>query len=197
MVYKSENSENNNQRTYKPQETAEKVGITTETLRKWAREFNIQTEKTENGHRRYTKENIEKLMGIKQKIHVQNWSWDQVKAWINGEEEQFVPHEEKSILESKMDKLTEMYEAQLQFNQRLVEELGAMKKDNHELKELVKNLPKELPPRETDERDLKLIESFRETMDEKAKEIQEVASAKEEEKKGIFERWFGFTKKNR
>lgn len=39
----------------------------------WSNEFNIQTERSQGGHRRYFKENIEELKAIKEKIYVQKW----------------------------------------------------------------------------------------------------------------------------
>lgn len=81
---------------YTPKIVAEDLGITPDLLKVWSNEFNIQIERIQGGHRRYSKENIEELKGIKEKIHVQKWTYDQVRAWRNGELDLFVSREEKA-----------------------------------------------------------------------------------------------------
>lgn len=98
-------------KTYKPGEVSKQLGISPDLLRKYTEHFNIQTEWTKEGnkgHRRYTTHNVEELIAIVKKIQEQNWSWDQVLAWRNGEEEAFFKnHEERSILEKKIDQVLE------------------------------------------------------------------------------------------
>ena len=82
------------------------LNISSDLLRKYTSFFNIQTEWTKpnrKGHRRYSKENIEQLIALREKIDDQNWSWEQALSWQNGDEEiYFKNHEEKSRLERKM-----------------------------------------------------------------------------------------------
>jgi DNA-binding transcriptional MerR regulator len=167
---------------YKPKEVAQKLGISTDLLRKWVDEFNVQTELTEKNHRRYTKENVELLITIQRMIQEQNKTWAQVRAWRNGDEEEFVTHEEKSRLENKIDKLTDMYERQLEFNQYLVQRLD--QQDTFIQTKLEERLKIETHDRE-------LLSSLRQTMEE-TKDKKEIA----EEKEGFFFRLFG-GKKNR
>lgn len=175
-------------RYYKPSEVSKTVGITADLLRKWVREFNLQIDTTPNGHRRYTKEDIEQLIAISKKINEQKWSWDQVRSWLNGEEEVFVEREEKSRLEQKLDKqsdeiqeLKDMVMQQQQFNQVLVERLERMNR----------YMEDELPQRrEIESRDIKLLETIREKQEQHREEaFQEVAAT--EEKKGFWKRLFG------
>lgn len=123
------------ERVYKPSEVAQKLNITTDLLRKWSDEFNVPVETTDGGHRRYSISNVELLISISKRIKEQNWSWDQVKAWRNGEVEMFTSHEERSNLEKKLDDLMdiaknqeEKLERQEQFNQALIQKLNNMEK---------------------------------------------------------------------
>jgi DNA-binding transcriptional MerR regulator len=138
--------EQNQEKRYKPNQVSEILGLNKDLLRKWTEAFNIQTEWTkpeQGGHRRYSKRNVEELKAIKQKIHDQNWSWDQVRSWRNGEIEidVFVDYEEKSNLEKKMDQLLENQKIQQEFYKVMAErfnqiqiELLAIKKENQKLK---------------------------------------------------------------
>lgn len=153
------------EREYQPKEVAEILDISTDLLRKWTVEFNVVVEKTEKGHRRYSKKNIEELVAINKKIKEQNWSWDQVRAWRNGEIDVFSNHEETSNLEKKMDKLMEMLEEeraarkkQEEFNMILVQKLADMES----------YIQKQLPNREdVEKRDRQLLLELRKEQEEK------------------------------
>ncbi|MCU5581159.1 MerR family transcriptional regulator [Bacillus toyonensis] len=108
---------------YTPKIVADHVGVTPDLLKAWSNEFNIQTERSQGGHHRYTKGNIEGLIAIIEKIQVQKWSYDQVRAWRNGELDLFFSKEEKSELEKKLDVVLENQQLQNQFNQTLVQKL--------------------------------------------------------------------------
>lgn len=95
-----------------PKIVAELLGITPDLLKVWSNEFNIQTERSQGGHRRYSKENIEELKTIKEKIQAQKWSYNQVRAWRNGELDSFVSKEEKSELEKKLNEVLENQQLQ-------------------------------------------------------------------------------------
>lgn len=84
-----------------PKIVANRLEMTPDLLKLWSNEFNIQTERSPGGHRRYSKENIEELTAIKEKIQLQKWAYDQVRAWRNGELDLFISKEEKSGLEKK------------------------------------------------------------------------------------------------
>lgn len=109
--------------SYTPKIVADRLGVTPDLLKVWSNEFNIQTERSQGGHRRYSKENIEELKAIEEKIHVQKWSYDQVRAWRNGDLDLFVAKEEKSELEKKLDEVLANQQLQNHFNQVLIQKL--------------------------------------------------------------------------
>jgi len=127
-----------------PKIIADLLGVTTDLLKVWSNEFNIQTERSQGGHRRYSKENIEELKAIKEKIQVQKWSYDQVRSWRNGELDSFVSKEEKSELEKKLDEVLENQQLQNQFNQALVQKLQEITNELLTTKEHLANTEKKL-----------------------------------------------------
>ena len=127
-----------------PKIVADFLGITPDLLKVWSNEFNIQTERSQGGHRRYSKENIEELKAIKEKIQVQKWSYDQVRAWRNGELDSFVSKEEKSELEKKLNEVLENQQLQNQFNQALVQKLQEITNELVTTKEHLVNAEKKL-----------------------------------------------------
>lgn len=122
----------------------ESFRITPDLLKVWSNEFNIQMERSQGGHRRYSKENIEELKAIKEKIQVQKWSYDQVRAWRNGELDSFVSKEEKSELEKKLNEVLENQQLQNQFNQALVQKLQEITNELVTTKEHLVNAEKKL-----------------------------------------------------
>ncbi len=129
---------------YTPKIVANFLGITPDLLKVWSNEFNIQIERSQGGHRRYSKENIEELKAIKEKIHAQKWSYDQVRAWRNGELDSFVSKEAKSELEKKLNKVLENQQLQNQFNQVLVQKLQEITNELVTTKEYLTNTEKKL-----------------------------------------------------
>lgn len=61
------------------------TGLSEQAVRIYEKEFNIQVDRTQGGHRRYTRENINLLLAIKEKIEVNKYSHKQVRQWINGD----------------------------------------------------------------------------------------------------------------
>lgn len=183
-----EMTEKTEERYYKPSEVSKTVGVTPDLLRKWVDAFALEIDTTDKGHRRYTKKDIELLITISKKINEQKWSWKQVRSWLNGDEESFVEHEEKSRLEQKLDKqsaemaeMKEMMERQEQFNQVLVERL----------ENLHQYIREELPQRqEIEKRDVQLLETIRKKQEEhEVERMEEVAATVE--KKGFWKKIFG------
>lgn len=174
----------NTQDAFTPKTAAKIVGVDAELLKIWSNEFSILTERTEGGHRRYSKENIEELQAIKERLHEQNWSYDQIRAWRNGELEVFVAKEQTSELEKKMDKLLDQMEMQQkhterqeQFNQALamklteaMNQIGRLQIENESLKTLISD------------RDQVLIQSLKETLKQRQAEHQKEQERKSEEK---------------
>lgn len=131
---------------YQPREVVKITGIETETLRKYTEYFNIITEWTQpnnKGHRRYTKENIELLILIKDKIKNQNWSWKQTLNHLNGNEDVFTSEKINNDLEKKIDQLLENQQKQEEFNKFLLDRLDIVLQKNEELEtknEMYQNL---------------------------------------------------------
>lgn len=173
--------ETKQERLYTPKETAESLGITPDLLRIWTIEFNVVTAWTkadQKGHRRYTKENIETLMTIRNLIHNQNWNYDQVRAWQNGHEDAFLEEKGKAEIEKKTEVVLEkqeqilndqqdFHEKQMAFNQALLKRLDLL---TLELKETKRKLLESEEERETmkgyienklEKRDQLLLENIR------------------------------------
>nr|WP_012263693.1 MerR family transcriptional regulator [Bacillus thuringiensis]ABY68478.1 putative transcriptional regulator [Bacillus thuringiensis] len=130
---------------YTPKIVADRLGMTPDLLKVWSNEFNIQTERSPGGHRRYSKENIEELTAIKEKIQLQKWVLlIRFEHWRNGELDSFVSKEEKSELEKKLDEVLENQQLQNQFNQALVQKLQEITNELVTTKEHLVNTEKKL-----------------------------------------------------
>ncbi|MDQ0197079.1 MerR family transcriptional regulator [Neobacillus ginsengisoli] len=122
----------NQERLYTPKEVAEHLDITPDLLRKWVEEFNIHTEKTEKGHRRYTKVNIELLMQIRQKLQVESWSWKQVGRCLKGEKEEFMQSVNTNKIEEQLNIILAKLEQHELFNRTLLQRLEQSERIHHE-----------------------------------------------------------------
>lgn len=131
---------NNQTELFTPKTAAKMVGVDPELLKTWCNEFNIQTARTEGGHRRYSLDNIATLKEIRKKIQEQGLGYDEIRAWLNGEIEAFEPKPHQSELEKKMDKLLEEAEQQKQFQQALIQRLAMLEQQNKQLIEQNKHL---------------------------------------------------------
>ncbi len=174
---------------YTPKIVADRLGVTPDLLKVWSNEFNIQTERSQGGHRRYSKENIEELKAIKEKIHVQKWSYDQVRAWKNGELDSFVSKEEKSELEKKLDEVLENQQLQNQFNQVLVQKLQEITNELVTTKEHLANTERKLTEVESKNSELEVfIEKKLEKRDQLLLEnIRDIQNQNQKQKrKGFF-----------
>jgi DNA-binding transcriptional MerR regulator len=85
------------------------TGFSEHAIRKYLKEFNIQLEKTEGGHRRFTPETIEKLRIVGEKKEL-GWSVKQIAAFFSGEVTSEMlkrDTELKTNLEKKIENLEE------------------------------------------------------------------------------------------
>ncbi|KFM95365.1 merR HTH regulatory family protein [Bacillus clarus] len=170
---------------YTPKIVADNLGITPDLLKVWSNEFNIQTERSQGGHRRYSKENIEELKAIREKIQVQKWSYDQVRAWRNGELDLFVSKEEKSELEKKLDKVLENQQLQNEFNQALVQKLQEITNELVTTKEQLVNTERKLTEVESKNGELEIfIEQKLEERDQLL--LENIRSIQKQKRKGFF-----------
>ncbi|MGX5547289.1 MerR family transcriptional regulator [Bacillus cereus] len=170
---------------YTPKIVADRLGVTPDLLKVWSNEFNIQTERSQGGHRRYSKENIEELKAIKEKIQVQKWSYDQVRAWRNGELDLFVSKEEKSELEKKLDEVLENQKLQNQFNQALVQKLQEITNELVTTKEHLANTERKLT--EVEDKNNKLEVFIEEKLEKRDKLLLEnIRDIQKQKRKGFF-----------
>lgn len=170
---------------YAPKIVADHLGVTPDLLKVWSNEFNIQTVRSQGGHRRYSKENIEELKAIKEKIQVQKWSYDQVRAWRNGELDLFVSKEEKSELEKKLDEVLENQELQNQFNQALVQKLQEITNELVTTKEHLANTERKL--REVEGKNSKLEVFIEEKLEKRDQMLLEnIRDIQKQKRKGFF-----------
>ncbi|MEB9844528.1 MerR family transcriptional regulator [Bacillus cereus] len=168
-----------------PKIVADFLGATPDLLKVWSNEFNIQTERSQGGHRRYSKENIEELKAIKEKIQVQKWSYDQVRAWRNGELDSFVSKEEKSELEKKLNEVLENQQLQNQFNQALVQKLQEITNELVTTKEHLANTEKKLTEVEGKNSELEVfIEKKLEKRDQLL--LENIRDMQKQKRKGFF-----------
>ncbi|PEF33674.1 MerR family transcriptional regulator [Bacillus wiedmannii] len=170
---------------YTPKIVADNLGITPDLLKVWSNEFNIQIERSQGGHRRYSKENIEELKAIKEKIHIQKWTYDQVRAWRNGELDLFIAKEEKTELEKKLDQILENQQLQNQFNQALIKNLQELTSELVMTKEHLVNTEKKLI--EVEQKNDKL-EIFLEERLEKRDQLllENIRDIQKQKRKGFF-----------
>ncbi|MGG0257371.1 MerR family transcriptional regulator [Bacillus toyonensis] len=176
-----------------PKIIADLLGITPDLLKVWSNEFNIQIERSQGGHRRYSKVNIEELIAIKEKIQVQKWSYDQVRVWRNGELNSFVPKEEQLELEKKLDEVLENQKLQTQFNQALVQKLQEITNELVTTKEHLANTEKKLTEVESKNGELEVfIEKKLEKRDQLL--LENIRVMKEQNQKSKRKSFFDFFK---
>ena len=100
------------ERLYQPKEVSRITGVEAATLNKWANHFGLQTEWTggepKKGHRRYTKENVEEVLQLKELIQVQKLDWDGAESVFRGIEQEFIVDQTKTKLEKEIEKNTKM-----------------------------------------------------------------------------------------
>lgn len=89
------------QTTYTLKQVCEMTKLSADQLRNWEKEFNLDIQRSEGGHRRYIKRDVDMFVTINAKLHEQNWSIKQVRAWVNGED---LPVLEQVELQSNLEK---------------------------------------------------------------------------------------------
>jgi len=114
---------------YTLKDTVKLTALSIDLIRLYEKEFNLQIQRTEGGHRRYTKNNIDLLIEIKKRIQEQNWSYKMVNQWLQGEviteAVDIQSNLEKKIdsLENKVQELLDRSEKDEQFQLALIQRL--------------------------------------------------------------------------
>ncbi|MBU8757012.1 MerR family transcriptional regulator [Priestia megaterium] len=180
---------------YTLKDTVKLTGLSIDLIRLYEKEFNLQIQRTEGGHRRYTKNNIDLLIEIKKRIQEQNWSYKMVNQWLQGEviteAVDIQSNLEKKIdsLENKVQELLDRSEKDEQFQLALIQRLD-------EQGTLIKQLTDKLDSQDRyiennlDKRDEKLTSALREISDTK-KLIAAAQENLEQKPKGFWTRIFG------
>lgn len=93
---------------YKPVEVSKITGWSDSRIRQVCNNFNIEVEKTaNNGHRRFTKEQVELLLGIRDK-YKDGWSEDNIEDWVKGKEDTtFYSRQTNTASETEVEQLKE------------------------------------------------------------------------------------------
>ncbi|MEI2441701.1 MerR family transcriptional regulator [Priestia megaterium] len=171
------------------------TALSIDLIRLYEKEFNLQIQRTEGGHRRYTKNNIDLLIEIKKRIQEQNWSYKMVNQWLQGEviteAVDIQSNLEKKIdsLENKVQELLDRSEKDEQFQLALIQRLD-------EQGTLIKQLTDKLDSQDRyiennlDKRDEKLTSALREISDTK-KLIAAAQENLEQKPKGFWSKFFG------
>ncbi|MHB0801545.1 MerR family transcriptional regulator [Bacillus thuringiensis] len=165
---------------YTMKETTEITDLSSDLLRLYEKEFNLQIGRTPGGHRRYGEKDINTLITIKKKIQEQNWSYKQVRAWLNGEDVSILLQEQQvsSNLEKKLEEqqdmireLTLKVEQSMTLQVEMIKQIQNLQQENNRLEQI------------TERRNQDLIDTL----------IEEKRKDKEEKniKKTLFSRLFG------
>ncbi|MGE7717785.1 MerR family transcriptional regulator [Priestia megaterium] len=179
---------------YTLKDTVKLTGLSVDLIRLYEKEFNLQIQRTEGGHRRYNKQNIDLLIEIKKRIQEQNWSYKMINQWLQGE---IVPEAvevqsnfEKKVesLEEKVQELLNRSEKDEQFQLALIQRLDEQgrlikqltEKLDHQDKYIENNLEK---------RDEKLTNAIREISDTK-KLIAAAQETLDSKPKGFWNKFF-------
>lgn len=180
---------------YTLKDTVKLTGLSIDLIRLYEKEFNLQIQRTEGGHRRYNKQNIDLLIEIKKRIQEQNWSYKMINQWLHGEilaetvEVQSNLEKKVESLEKKVQELLYRSEKDEQFQLALIQRLDEQgklikyltEKLDHQDKYIENNLEK---------RDEKLTSAIREISDTK----RLIAAAQENleaKPKGFWNKLFG------
>ncbi|KRE03030.1 MerR family transcriptional regulator [Bacillus sp. Root239] len=165
---------------YTLKDTVKLTGLSIDLVRLYEKEFNLQIQRTEGGHRRYNKQNIDLLIEIRKRIQEQNWSYKMINQWLQGE---IIPEavDVQTKLEKKVDSLEEKIQDLLnrsekdeQFQIALIQRLDEQRKLIEQLTEKLSNQDKYIE-NNLEKRDERLTNALREINDTK----KLIASAQE------------------
>lgn len=161
-------------------EVAELTELSSDLLRLYEKEFNLNIKRTKGNHRRYTQEDINKFVTIKKMIQDQSLSYKQVRSYLNGEDIRpaLQDHKVVSNLEKMMEEQKEMIqdlsqklEQSITLQLAMATQVAELKEDKLKLERIVEN------------RNQDLINTI---IEEKRKDREE-----RQEKKSFFKRLLG------
>ncbi|WP_460292343.1 MerR family transcriptional regulator [Bacillus cereus] len=174
MKFLDENKE------FTQKEVSEITELSSDLLRIYEKEFNLNIKRTKGNHRRYLQEDINKFITIKKMIQDQSLSYKQVRSWLNGEDirpalqdHKVVSDLEKMMIEQNqmMKVLSKQLEQSIALQLEMAQEIQGLKEDKVKLEQIVES------------RNQTLIHTL---IEEKRKDREE-----RQEKKSFFQRLLG------
>ncbi|MCM3197171.1 MerR family transcriptional regulator [Priestia megaterium] len=179
---------------YTLKDTVKLTGLSIDLIRLYEKEFNLQIQRTEGGHRRYNKKNIDLLIEIKKRIQEQNWSYKMINQWLHGEILTETV-EIQSNLEKKVDSLEEKVQELLNYSEKDEQFQLALIQRLDEQGRLIKQLTEKLDYQDKyiennlEKRDEKLTNAIREIHDTK-KLIAAAQENLESKPRGFWNKFF-------
>lgn len=134
-------------------EVSELTELSSDLLRLYEKEFNLNIKRTKGNHRRYTQEDINKFVTIKKMIQDQNLSYKQVRSYLNGEDirpalqdHKVVSNLEKMMMEQKemIQDLSQKLEQSMTIQLAMAQQMSELKQDKLKLEQIVENRNQDL-----------------------------------------------------
>ena len=143
-------------KVYTSKEVSAFTGYNANTLRRKCLHYKIEAPLTNGGHRRFTKQNVEMLIAIKEKED-SGWTQDRVDEWLKGEGapldfDEYVP---KSVDEMRME--------------RIESENRELREENEQVKEAIQLISKKM-----DEQTEFFMKMFEKQQEENQKQIKKL-----------------------
>lgn len=186
---------------YSLREVTKVTGLSSDLLRIYEKEFNLQINRTSGGHRRYTEEDINQLVTIKKKIQDLNWSYKQVRNWLNGEDTSLAlqDHEVVSNLEKQMNEqkemiqdLAEKLDRSMTVQATMMQKMLELQTENNEMRKTMLQIGANTEEKEDREQVRKTLEEINhrtKSFDERLQETKN--NRKQEQNKSFLQRLFG------
>ena len=188
-----------NKVTYTMKEAENLTGFSEHAIRKYLKDFNIQVEKTEGGHRRFSPESIDKLKIVDEKKKL-GWSVKQIGQFFNGEITSEMLNSDKELktnIEKRLDSQEEKMDMLIQMNGVLMKKLDEQNElHRRQLKEQEQQILDRIEERWLDpieRRTMEMSNLLAAGLEERKqqKESESKSESKSEKKKGFWSRIIG------
>ncbi len=142
MKFLDENKE------FTQKEVSEITELSSDLLRIYEKEFNLNIKRTKGNHRRYLQEDINKFITIKKMIQDQNLSYKQVRSYLNGEDirpaledHKVVSNLEKMMMEQKelIQDLSIKLEQSMTLQLAMSQQMQELKQEKQQLEQIVES----------------------------------------------------------
>jgi len=172
-------------KVYTSKEVSAYTGYNANTLRRKCLHYKIEAPLTDGGHRRFTKQNVEMLIAIKEKED-SGWTQDRVEEWLKGEGaplnfDEYVP---KSVDEMRMERIEtenrDLRETIQLISKKMDEQTEFFMKMYEKQQEDNQNQIKKILNEHLEKRDHLLMTTIRESQRESQQTIKETAASIEQ-----------------